>query len=137
RVDPEDVAVAVRHADARERPTAIDRSPGAQVQDVNGILVLRVRGDERKVPRADHELLVGVDAVPRLARVVRAEDAARRVRWLDAGPEARGIGRRDGDPDTPEGARRKAVIRCDVGPRAAAVRALPESALAAAGGEAP
>ena len=137
RIDPQDVAVAVRHANARKRPAPVDRSPRAEVQGVDRILVRRVGGDEREVPRANHEPLVGVDPLPALARVVGAENPARRVRRFHAGPQSRRVGGRHGDADATQRAGRQAVTPGDIGPGVSAVGALPEPAPAASGGEAP
>src|SRR5205807_3821052 len=138
-IDPQDVAVPVGDADARERLAAVHRAPGAQVQDVHGILVRGIGGDGREVPRPHHEFLVRVDTLPARPRVVGAEDAAARVggRAFDAGPQPRRIGGRYGDPDAAQGPRREPPARRDIGPAVAAVAALPQSALAASRREAP
>src|SRR5260370_25386547 len=104
------MAVGVRYAYARERLAKIERAGRAEVQDVHHVLIRGVGGEGGEVARPDHELLVGVDARPRRAGVVRAEDAACRVGRGEGGPQTRGVWGWRGDPDTAERPRRQAVV---------------------------
>src|SRR5260370_17903074 len=113
------MAVGVRYAYARERLAKIERAGRAEVQDVHHVLIRGVGGEGGEVPRPDHELLFRVDALPRRAGVVRAEDAACRVGRLDAPPQTRGVRGSRGDPDTAERPPPQAVGARGVGPRIA------------------
>ena len=92
RIDPERMRVAVRHVDLSERLATIDRAIDGEVHDVHRVFVLRIGGHERVVPRAHPEARIGGGAFPRVAGVVRTENASAGIFGFDTGEDAARIG---------------------------------------------
>ena len=107
-VDPDVVVVAVRAlADVGERLAAVGRAERARVEQVHGVLVVRIRGDVRVVERALPEAPGRVHQRPARAGIVGREEPA--VLVLDERVDAVRIGAGDGDADPADDARRQAL----------------------------
>ena len=131
RIDPQVMVVAVRHADGRERLAAVRRLVERDVQHVDGVHRLRIGVDARVVPRALTQVAVLVDALPRAAGVVAAEQAA--VLGLDLRVEALLVRRRGADAGDAEHALGHAGLVVQRLPTVAAVGRLPQAAALATG----
>src|SRR5262249_36817087 len=130
RVDPQVVVVAVRHRDRRERLAAVARAPELDVDDVDGVLVLRVGVAARVVPGALAQVAVLADARPGGAGIVAAHEPA--VLGLDHRVDALLVGGRHRDADDAERRRGHALVLAEVGPGLAAVGRLPQRRTVAA-----
>src|SRR5690606_14751311 len=133
RVDPQVVGVAVLDGNRLEGLSGVDRAPEVDVQDVDGVGVLRVGVDVVVIPGALAQVAVLAAARPGRAVVVRAEHGA--VLGLDDGPDAPRLRAGSGDADLADDlALRQARVASDLLPGVAAVGRLPEAGVLAARG---
>ena len=128
RVDPQVVAVAVRHRHAGERPPPVRRHVGRALQHPDRVRVLRVREDVRVVPRPSPQRSVVARPLPRRPAVVRAVHAAL-LRLLHHRVHPAGARRRDDDAQPPQRARWQAGVARDLRPRVPPVRRPVEAAV--------
>ncbi len=94
--DPQVVRVTVRHPHVREGSAPVDRLHHRGVEDVDRLLVDRVRVDLDVVPGARAQRPVVGGELPGLPAVVRSEDSAPGI-GLDDREDAIGVGARDVD----------------------------------------
>ncbi len=135
RIDPEVVVVAVRRGELAERLAAVGRFPQRVVRDPDRVHVLRIREHVHVVPGTSAQPRVFADALPRRARVVRAEQRA--VVGFHHRVHAPAVRGRHDDADAPEHAARQTGVAGDVGPRVAAVGGLPQPGVGTAARHAP
>src|SRR5690606_20477642 len=131
RVDPQVVGVAVLDGDRLEGLAAVDRAPHVDVQDVDGVGVLRVGIDVVVVPGALAQVAVLAAARPGFPVVVRAEHRA--VLGLDDGPNPARLRARGSHADLADDLTlRQAGVAGDLLPGIAAVGGSPETGVLAA-----
>ena len=136
-IDPEVVVVAVGDADALgEGPAAVNGLVETDIQAVHRVLVVRVGEDVDVVPGALAQVRVAVDAVPGLAAVVGAVEAAGFSLGLDEHPDAVGVRRRDRDRGLADEALRGQAA-FDARPVVATIGAAVDAAVLAAGDHRP
>ena len=72
RVDPQSMIVAMRHVDAAERSSPVDRPDEFHVQNVQHVRVLRIGDDVHVIPRPLRQPVLAVNQRPLAAPVVGA-----------------------------------------------------------------
>ncbi len=129
-VDPEVVVVAVGRRYLLEGLTAVDGAKQLDVEAPDRVRVLGIGAEVGVVPGALAEVALLVQALPGLAAVVGAEDAALLV--LHDRPDAAGLGGGGGDPDLALDPLRHPGLVRKVGPGVTAVGGSPEARAGAA-----
>ena len=121
-IDPDTMVVIAtgRAAEGGERLAAVAGLPRDDVGDVDDVRVAGIDLDLVEVAVAAPQPRVGVDAPPRLARVVGAVHAAA-ARRADNGVDALAVAGRDPQADPPQPVLCRRQARADLPPRRAAV----------------